>query len=530
MNKTVSVNISGLIFNIEEEAYQLLGRYLATIRAKFHDSEEGDEILNDIESRIAELFQERISDRKEVVQLADVKEVITIMGEPDDYVEEAGQDEASAPQDGKESPRRVFRDMDQGMLGGVASGISAYFNWDPIWLRIGFVLSIFAGFGIILYIILWIIIPEAKTIADKLQMRGKAVTVENIRQKVKQQKEKFADRFEDFAEDIRNMDSNYRRSKGKYNARRGTDFAISLGSHIIRVLTKIIGILFILVAAALIVLLVSLAAGQASLFGFHPNGDSFSYTLNEVAGLVLPSPEHSTLLFAGLVLLIVIPIIALLYSGIKMLLGIKTRVPGVGIALGSLWFVGIVICVYTGIKAGSDLSTVAHVNDDFSITQPTTDTLFLDASYDPFFSDQHHRYNRDPFHLTRITDDSIHFGFPEIDVRESTTDQFEIQIIRIARGSSHKEAMDYAQNIQYRITQQDSLIYFAPFYSILRADRVRFQQLEVIVRVPKGKTIYIKPKMDRVLENVQNIQWISDEKMVGHFWTMTEDGLDCEDF
>jgi phage shock protein PspC (stress-responsive transcriptional regulator) len=198
MKKTVTINLSGFIFHIDEDAYDHLSNYLSKIRGYFTDSEGQEEIMSDIESRIAEMFQEKITKNKEVINMTDVEKVIAVMGKPEDYLDESAQTETKEEANRQSSTgsathtntrtRRVFRDPDNEVLGGVCGGIGAYFNIVPLWLRLAFVVSFFVfGTGLLLYIILWIIIPEAKTTAEKLEMRGEQVNVSNIEKSIKEE-------------------------------------------------------------------------------------------------------------------------------------------------------------------------------------------------------------------------------------------------------------------------------------------------------------------------------------------------------
>jgi len=185
MNQTVTVNISGIVFHIEVDAYEELKKYLNKIKSYFKNSEECNEIMTDIEARIAELFNEKISSDSQVIQSQDVEEVITIMGKPEQYVDEdedepQPQESFSSKQRTYSTAKKLFRDPDDRMIGGVASGIAAYFGIETIWLRLFFVVALFVGFGFLLYIILWIVMPEAKTASDKLQMKGDPVNINNI--------------------------------------------------------------------------------------------------------------------------------------------------------------------------------------------------------------------------------------------------------------------------------------------------------------------------------------------------------------
>ncbi|MDR2684911.1 MAG: PspC domain-containing protein [Prevotellaceae bacterium] len=185
MKKTLTINLNGSVFHIDEDAFQQLNSYLNAVDKHFPNAED-KEILRDIEARISELFSEKLSNRN-VVELADVEDVINVLGQPNQFSsgsEAADESTKEEPkQKTKKSARKLYRDIDHQVFGGVLAGLSAYFGFDVVWLRILAVVCVFFGFGspILLYIIAWIIMPEAKTAAQKLEMRGEEVTVDSIK-------------------------------------------------------------------------------------------------------------------------------------------------------------------------------------------------------------------------------------------------------------------------------------------------------------------------------------------------------------
>ena len=191
MQQTISINLGGLVFHIEKDAFDQLQDYLAQIKNHLQDNESREEILQDIESRIAEMFQERLSSRKEAITQADLLAVKTALGEPAAFGTNADADQDTNQQQAKtESNKgeytrkgRIHRDLDNKVIAGVCSGIAQYYRFDPVWLRLLFIVALLAsGSGIVVYIILWIIIPPAKTPVQKMEMRGERVTVSNIEQ------------------------------------------------------------------------------------------------------------------------------------------------------------------------------------------------------------------------------------------------------------------------------------------------------------------------------------------------------------
>ena len=191
MNKTLSVNIGGIVFHIEELAYDKLNRYLDAIKGYFTTSDGRDEIIQDIEGRIGEMFQERISVGKQVIVESDVDQIIDLMGRPEQFAgmhEESSTSEAQYTTSDRKAYRRLYRDPDDRVIGGVCSGLGHYLGLDPVWLRVAFAVSFFVfGTGLLLYIILMIVMPKAITTAEKLEMKGEKVNISNIRKSVEEE-------------------------------------------------------------------------------------------------------------------------------------------------------------------------------------------------------------------------------------------------------------------------------------------------------------------------------------------------------
>lgn len=181
MKKTFSINLNGMLFNIDDDAYTMLEDYLKRIEAHFSGQDESEEIMNDIEARIAELINERLGGGKKAVSLSDIEEVIKIMGNPDEFAGTEQEKQNTGHYHHTYRPKRLYRDPDNRVLGGVCGGMGAYMNIDPVIFRILFVV-LFLGFGVglLIYLVLWIVIPEARTTAQKLEMRGDPVNVSNI--------------------------------------------------------------------------------------------------------------------------------------------------------------------------------------------------------------------------------------------------------------------------------------------------------------------------------------------------------------
>jgi len=196
MKTTITINLGGRVFHIDDDAYEMLHTYLIAIEKQFISDDERKEVMSDVEARLSELFTETLGQKRDVIMKEDVTKVIEIMGEPKDFIDEesangtsdSGKSSSKKTTSSKTTTKRLFRDPDNRVLGGVCSGLGAYFRIDPVIFRILFVLiSLGMGSGIIIYLILWIVIPEATTTAQKLEMRGEPITIENIKKAVREE-------------------------------------------------------------------------------------------------------------------------------------------------------------------------------------------------------------------------------------------------------------------------------------------------------------------------------------------------------
>ena len=197
MKKTVNINVGGYPFIINDDAYELLNRYLNSVHQHFRNSGSYEEITGDIEGRLAEIFLEKLGSRQ-ILETSDVLTAIEMMGKPEDFGA-AGSGESTATQ-GPESTnyktgKRLFRDPEDQLLGGVCSGIAAYFGIsDPLWVRLLFILLVFVfGLSAAFYFVLWIAMPKATSSSDRLAMRGEPVNVTNIAKVVEEEISKISD-------------------------------------------------------------------------------------------------------------------------------------------------------------------------------------------------------------------------------------------------------------------------------------------------------------------------------------------------
>jgi phage shock protein PspC (stress-responsive transcriptional regulator) len=535
MNKTISVNIGGRVFNIEEAAYQKLNVYLNTIRGYFEGNESADEIISDIELRIAELFMERISEQKQVITIGDVNEIVSIMGKPEDYFDEDGFEEESAP-GSRNTQKRVFRDPDNKVLFGVCGGISAYFGWDPIVLRAIFVIfTLFFGSGVLLYLLLALIIPKAKSTAEKLQMRGEPVTVDTISKKVNESFDSVRDDIKDFGD----------RNKGSVDtaARRIGDFfrdLFNLLAKFIRVfgvvLFKIIGVALLLAGAAGLVGIVAGILGFETFLSLSETGILTEDQVGGVMGSIIGSDLQGFLLKIGALLFLAIPALALLLLGIRIAFDYK-RIPGlVGIVMLIFWLTGIGLLVAGGMQTYRDFQVETQFTETLDLVLPDTDTLYLDVAqqeltqyaFSSGFGDSHLFFENGVTFPGLDSTNIMYIGKNRVTVEPNKTDSlYKLKIERSANGSSQKDAINNArQSITRASVEGDSLLIY-PVFALGKESKIRNQKVKYIISIPVGKAIHFNKNSGRIIYDVPNVTHTHDRKMLEKTWLMTEGGLKC---
>lgn len=322
MKKTFTINISGSVFHIEEDAFEKLQAYLLKLNQYFGNQVGGQEILQDIESRIAELLQEKLDAGQEAVTNEWVDEVMHRMGNPEDFMDQeetAEKPTAATEAKGEKVNKRLYRDGENRVLGGVCSGLSAYFNFDPVFLRILFVLLVFVGVGIsiFVYLILWLVVPKARTTTQRLEMKGEEATITNIQKTIQEE-------VKDVKNSFSKMNNSDTFQKGKEVAGKAGRASAQVLKGFGKAIAVVFGGLLILTGFfGLITFLISLAVGNSiihsSSVGISPEVD-----LSGFLGFVV-SPGLVSVSILLLVLLVGIPLLAILFVGTKLVFRYKTN-------------------------------------------------------------------------------------------------------------------------------------------------------------------------------------------------------------
>ncbi len=518
MKKTIKIKIGGIVFHIDDDAYDILKAYLDSLSSHFGRLEDGKEVMDDIEIRIAEIFQQNTGTQKEVVNIDDVNKMITIMGEAKDIIDE-DEPEVIRGTTYAKSTGRLYRDPDNGILGGVCSGLGAYFNIDPLLFRILFLVSLLAyGIGLV-YVILWIVLPKAVTPSQKLEMKGENINIKNIEKSVKEEYEQVK----------HNLNSpRVSETFGKIGDAFGTFFK-AIG-NIILIFLKII---LIIIGGALIL------AGFVSLLSFLGvlvfGNSLFFQDLTDIPGFYLPhvlpiftDPKYVPFVMIALVLAVVIPLIALIYGGIKLIFRFKVKDKAVGVFALVLWLIAIGGLITIGTFESVHYTNSGKVIKTYKLKSVSDSLIFVKTGELPANAG-----NKDFLSLELDNNEGIYrdaetrtiYGKPGFTVKKSKSGELKLEIIKKSRGRNSGKAWEHALDLGYYWNQRDSLIVVDPYFELKEGKRWRNPHVVVTLLLPVGYKVYIDEDMTRVIDFIPNVDGTWGYNMVDKTWMMTEEGL-----
>lgn len=526
MKKTLTVNISGQVFHIDEDAYNVLNDYLQSIRQHFAKTKGGDEIFTDIEARIAEMLRERLIDNKQVITIEDISEVIKTIGEPSEFGGDEFEDQThsrSKTHSGKYN-KRLYRDPEDAMLGGVCSGLASYFHTDRVWFRLGFVIAAIAGFGapVLIYILLWIVLPPATTAAERLEMKGEKVNLSNIGTSVREEIDKVKDKINDFANEAKNT---YKKKSDihRTNVKNAAQVLVIILEIFVKVILVLTGIVLLLVGLSLVVAFLTLVLGfDHQVFFF--NSEIIFIPLNDLLNLVTGQADDNVFIKLGLLMLIGIPILMILWGGIKLVFGI-TRTRYVGVLFFNLWLVGLIICMYFGFKFGKSFRYPGNYQESQRMELRSDTLISLDIAENSELgnvlrSGDYIEIEDLKMYITSDNGD-VFYGIPRLSIEKASGPEIELKTIKLAKGKSVLDADERAERTIYHYQVNNNSLVLDPFYKLPENDLWRVQQVNLVLEVPVGTYLHIDEEMDRLIDKDTEFGY----DLSGKTWKMTESGL-----
>ncbi|WP_432410822.1 PspC domain-containing protein [Rasiella sp. SM2506] len=486
MKKTVNINLAGTFFHIDEDAFGKLSRYLDAIKKSLSDPQGKDEIIRDIEARISELFSEKIESTSQVISIKELDEVITVMGQPEDYrvdeeiFEDTPPSYTSSRRDRTTtSHQQLFRDVDNKFISGVSSGLSHYLKIDAIWVRLLWILLtiLTSGTFIIIYILFWILVPAALTTSEKLKMSGEAVTISNIEKKFKEGYDTVADR-------VKNADYD---KFGQKVGNGAVTFVETLGNillTILKIFVKFFGIILILIGlSVLISLIISLfTLGTIDLWG---TGEVLDY-INLVDTSNSPIWLVSLLAF----LAVGIPFFVIFILGLKLLV---TNLKSIGtkakIILLVLWVASLVGLGILGVRQATEKAYNGEVITEEKLPVRTGDTVRIamraNTQYDVYVSKNggvEIKYDENDQKIIYSNDIRL--------IVKSTTDSVaKIIIDKNAEGNSFLNAKKRAEAIEYNYAFENETLFLDGYFLTNFENKYRDQEIEITLFLPEGSIL-----------------------------------------
>jgi phage shock protein PspC (stress-responsive transcriptional regulator) len=513
MKKTVQMHIGGGQYHIDDDAYNLLQQYLEALKIHFEkDGEAGKEIIADIEQRIAELLKNIITESKQVVTSKDIDEIIKTLGTIEDfnYAEDGKED--SSPYD-RRANRRFYRDCESNYLGGVAAGLGAYFNIDPVWIRLAFIALLFLkGAGLLVYAVLWLVVPKAVTTAQKLEMKGKPVTINTIEESISEEYQKVKS----------NINSWSQSQKTRNTLQDIVKAFATLVVAVFKFFLYAIGIIFLITGSLFLAALVVLFVGQIE--PFQPYDFLSGWIVPDLSGWI-SNPTNFRLLAISLFALVLIPLVSLIYAGIKILFHIKTKSVVLRATALTGWILALILFLTVLFSEISNFSVEAMGSDSKSIASQQNSTLYIDVN-DNLSKEHTITYSIFDYDILHDKKRDAVYGQASLTFLP-VTDQQEItySVKRYLRNVSMNNAHEYLDEIRYHAKINDSVLVLDQYFEMDEKDFWRFGKVEVEVKVPVNACVNFHPNVCSLFYSQDRERYCVDSLLAGKKCIMTRDGL-----
>lgn len=513
MNKATNIHLAQTLFSIDEIAYNRLKKYLDQLERLFKNTEGAKDILEDIEARIAELFTDLKKDERYVISVEDVEKVIDTLGTPADLAgEDAEQDSPSSSQ-----PKKLFRDPDDRFIGGVAGGLSHYIGLDSVWIRLILLILFFSSVGgvVLVYILLWILVPEAKTTAEKLMMKGEPVNVSNIKKKIKEELDQVSEKVKDV--DYENMGSQLKKKSKDFS-----DFLLNVIKGIVKILTLLIGV-FMLFIAGMVLLGLFISAIIGSVFSAMIPHELIQF------GLSLNLPVFVLGFFT--LLIVGIPFVFLFMLGLQLLAQNKSIMSRMTkLILLVLWILALITLLVFGIVETKSFTISAKQNSMEMLDQQTADTLKVYLNDDHKQTETVTVFN----HFTLIEDeDENQYRLDRnvrININQNNADTIELSVEKNARGWQQKQAIQNAEAIDYKYDYFDHQLVLDGFWLSPIENKSHPENVHLNLLIPQGQYVYLDQDLGKYLSSqIENDQDFYRKRIAGHLWKMENNTLICQD-
>lgn len=592
MKKIININLAGRVIPIEDAAYESLQRYIESLRRYFAAEEGRDEIINDIESRIAELMNDKVRRGADAVTESDIQEIINTMGRIEDFEQaetgdststagaQTGNGHAATGSAGRRFRGRLYRNASDKILGGVCSGIAGYMNVDPAIVRLIFAIITFGGFGFgiflyilawiflpardvegfvgkrlfrnpedriiggvagglaayfgkevwifrfifaapllfnilfgvlnafnwfdgnfgpdlffgsftgtffLIYIVLWIVLPEARSPFERMEMRGETVDVNRIRQNVQQNMSDLGSRAQAWGNEVTATANQWGTRASEFANTRGRAFAAEVsqsGRSVGRSLGHIIGVLFKAfflfvfgsIAFALFVVVVVFTVGGL---------------VQPINNFLLNGFWQKAFLWGTLLFFLAVPLVAVITWIVRRLMKVRSQNRYLGWTFGGLWTLGWVSLILFIASFTKDFRTYDRTAQAVPLAQPAMNKLTVRVDeprirYSGTFDWINDNGDDGGWDLT---EDSLRIANVKLRVAKSADSFYHVTLWKYSRGRSRADAAARAEKLHYTVTSVDSALLLGSGFGVGRSEKFRVQGIIMEIKVPVGKKI-----------------------------------------
>jgi phage shock protein PspC (stress-responsive transcriptional regulator) len=513
MNTTITIHLAHTLFHIDSDAYDLLKNYLNKLEKSFKNTEGKQEILEDIEVRIAELFSQYAIRDGYVISVQNTTDIIKTLGSPEDISEDNNCDDSSE----SDIQKKLYRDGEENILGGIASGLGYYFGIERIYVRLILLFLFLSSVGgvLFIYILLWALLPVAKTTSEKLRMRGQPVNISNIESKIKEG-------LDDVTQKVKDVDYFKVGHDLKKNTKRFSEILKSTLILLIKLARKIIGFFMIVVSSLTLIFLLF----GVAILGFISSIEIPHEILFLSMNTDIPAWSISIIVFFG----IGIPNMFLFVLGLRLLTSKrKIMSNSTKYTLGILWITTILISAFIIAREfGTNLFTAKN-NTEMPIDISKTDTLLIRMNQLQYkdeilvFNDKRIIYS-DEENLKLIQED-IH-----LNIANGQDNISELKLEKRAKGVNQKNAHENANTIEYDYEYYNkSLLLDSNWLSSIGQSR-NDQEIRLTLSIPEGQYVFIDRDLSPILNRkIKNDKNYSRRKVAGHLWKMENKILVCQD-
>lgn len=486
MKKTIHIHLGGMPFVIEEDAYEILNDYLKSLKAKFEKKTESDEIVQDFEYRIAEVFAHKLGKTRQVILDKDVADVIQQLGRPEELgtpleEEEKSNSSKENKQEEKEvlggSDKKLFRDADNKVVGGVISGLCHYFGWDePTWARIAFLLLVWFSGGtmILIYFMFVLIVPKAQTTVEKLQMKGKPVTIDTLEKEVKD----AAKRTESFLQNT-------------FTSSTFLNKIITLLMVIITGFAKFFALLVFLLSLIFLMVYAGIFSG-VTIFGLSEFSDYVK--------LIFDQQATYWLMASSLLIVIGIPLFFIMYACVSFIFSTRVNLNrNLSFGLLSVWVLSFIALAVSGFNFSTKFASNSTLTREIDLNNKTAEILYIknieDSLVDEFSNnieidlEEEGSFNFGNF--KGKTENGFIVNVVDIELKPTAESVYKVEANLKAKGKSKADAVYNTKWINNRIEQSDSTLKIPMLLEIFKNAKWRNQELKYTVYIPSGKRIKI---------------------------------------